>query len=676
MATLCLKNAIDKYWRKSAANSIKEDERALLKQNFLQLLNEPVLKVARQLAVIVGKIARYDVPLQWNDLIPKLIQILQETTTNLNQSNINNTNNNNNSQCVIHNRSLMFLHQIMKSLASKRLLNDRRLFEEISINIINLISNLAYAHIEKIIVVNEINVQNEYDCLVYNLDETIILLKILDKLVLNGFKDNVENIELNQLILNLVNSFNQLISKYKMAFFKGSNEASDAASVSSTDDAAKTQLKEKYEYILQLYINILSNYQETYPYNFINFMEACLNLIINICFTFDGKQILFKQLCINLMNLLKSIVMCDKYKPNALTTVKYDQNNEVLKVKHLKANEIRKNFFTFNYIKQILTFIFEEYLILTVEELDLWLNDEEEFLNEDGTCADAWKYSFRACIETLFQAFVHEFNDLVIPIICELLSKFVNVNIIQPTAPNTVQSIQPSGSTTTQFDNINLTIKELITCINTRQNIDYIRYIMLKDVAYNCASISSWDLMQFIDFDTWLMNNLINELKNPNCNLIIKRRVLILISNWVNIKLSTQYRPLIYDLLCNCLDSQQNLVIRLQATLTLKAVLDDVQFERDVYLPYLSYHFGLLCQLLKQVRECDTKIKVLSVLSFIIERVDVYIRPYSVQLADYLPFLWRESEDHNMLRCSIVTAFNHIVKVIKKIFRFSSQLVS
>jgi hypothetical protein len=67
---------------------------------------------------------------------------------------------------------------------------------------------------------------------------------------------------------------------------------------------------------------------------------------------------------------------------------------------------------------------------------------------------------------------------------------------------------------------------------------------------------------------------------------------------------------------------------------------------------------------LKEVKECDTKIKVLSVLSFIIERVDVYIRPYCAQLADYLPFLWQESQDHNLLQCSIVTSFNHLVKVI------------
>lgn len=78
--------------------------------------------------------------------------------------------------------------------------------------------------------------------------------------------------------------------------------------------------------------------------------------------------------------------------------------------------------------------------------------------------------------------------------------------------------------------------------------------------------------------------------------------------------MSIQNRVLVYELLCECLQPSQDLVIRLQATLTLKAVMDDVHFEKESYLPYLNYHFGLLCQLLKEVEDGDTKIKVNSII--------------------------------------------------------------
>jgi hypothetical protein len=54
---------------------------------------------------------------------------------------------------------------------------------------------------------------------------------------------------------------------------------------------------------------------------------------------------------------------------------------------------------------------------------------------------------------------------------------------------------------------------------------------------------------------------------------------------------------------------------------------------------------------------------VLYVLSFIVERVGFAIRPHSGSLIQYLPLLWEESAEHNMLRCAIVSTLVHLVKV-------------
>ena len=184
MASVCLKNGIDKYWRKTAPNSLKEEERQLLKNQFLQYLNEPELRLARQMSVILGKLARFELPHQWPDLVTKLIQILQESsalaavhasptntpgpmlasllalapssssstssvfsltpsTSSYSLTNINSPPN------IIHNRSLMALHQIIKSLASKRLVNDRKIFEELSMNLIEMLTQLAFFYVQK-----------------------------------------------------------------------------------------------------------------------------------------------------------------------------------------------------------------------------------------------------------------------------------------------------------------------------------------------------------------------------------------------------------------------------------------------------------------------------------------------------------------------------------------------
>lgn len=58
--------------------------------------------------------------------------------------------------------------------------------------------------------------------------------------------------------------------------------------------------------------------------------------------------------------------------------------------------------------------------------------------------------------------------------------------------------------------------------------------------------------------------------------------------------------------------------------------------------------------------------QVLYVLSFVIEQVGENIRPYVAPLSAYLPSLWQISENHNMLKCAIISTLVHYVKVCTK----------
>lgn len=54
---------------------------------------------------------------------------------------------------------------------------------------------------------------------------------------------------------------------------------------------------------------------------------------------------------------------------------------------------------------------------------------------------------------------------------------------------------------------------------------------------------------------------------------------------------------------------------------------------------------------------------VLYVLSFMIERTGSEINPHVGALSSYLPALWQESEEHDMLRCAIISTLVHLEKV-------------
>ena len=306
MASSCLKNAIDKFWRKSAPNSIKEEERIVLKAHFLQYLTEPELKIARQMSVILGKLSRFELPHQWPDLISKLLQILQETASlqqqeaattaetqptpstpilnslmALNQNTATTAGttliNPQQKQNLISSRCLMALHAIIKSLASKRLCNDRKIFEELAQNLIDMLNQFGFFYVQKCIVDKIGEPEQKYTSVYlqehsFCLDQAILCLKILHKLVLHGFKDNVENLSLGRMMVNMLQSFNQLITKHNHILTSGDQTLIDF-------------FKEKYAYLIVLYVQILNDFHETYPFNFVQTcMSECLSLIIQVCF--------------------------------------------------------------------------------------------------------------------------------------------------------------------------------------------------------------------------------------------------------------------------------------------------------------------------------------------------------------------------------------------------------
>ena len=56
--------------------------------------------------------------------------------------------------------------------------------------------------------------------------------------------------------------------------------------------------------------------------------------------------------------------------------------------------------------------------------------------------------------------------------------------------------------------------------------------------------------------------------------------------------------------------------------------------------------------------------KVLHVMSFVIERMKFSVRPFAADLMAYLPQLWQESAQHNLLRCTILTTLTNLAMVV------------
>jgi len=576
-AVVYFKNGVDKYWRKMAPNAIREEEKVGIRAGLLRTFSEPENKIAVQIAVSISKAARMDVPRDWPDLLPALSEAVQSHDD------------------MIQHRGLLYLHHTIKSLASKRLAVDRRSFHDLSNNIIGYILNLWHGLHQTLLAYLNSGGQQKDSQLA--LQKSTLSLKILRKLVIHGLKRPHEHSEAMLFVEKL--------------FLESKNLLQVRKSIMATVTAAGQ--REPLEKYIVLHLKIWSDLLENHPYSFVNHIRPALTFICSLCFTDEGKGLLFQRFIIFCFNILKGVLLCMEYKPPLSI-------QDAKEPATLEAYQIKTQFFQPDTVTEICRRLITDYLLMTNEDLELWGDDPEGFAFEET--GDSWRYCWRPCCETVFVTVFHEYRQSLAPLLVDLVRSSA-----APCDPNNLPAI------------------------------------LAKDAIYAAVGHAAFDLYDEIDFDAWLTSSLGLELDVKDSNYrIVRRRVCWLLGQWSGVKLSPGLRPRLYQLLLPILSPEEDLVVRLAAAKALKVVIDDFEFSIEELEPYLYQVFSLLFDLLKEVNECDTKLNVLNVLSYFIERVGVAIRPVCSALLHYLPKLWDESSKHDMLRCAILTTLVFIVQ--------------
>jgi len=192
--------------------------------------------------------------------------------------------------------------------------------------------------------------------------------------------------------------------------------------------------------------------------------------------------------------------------------------------------------------------------------------------------------------------------------------------------------------------------------------------ILLKDAIYSTIGLGANNFSEFIDFDSWFINNLLPEGLNKSPNfVIIRRRIAWLISKWISVKASKEVRPKIYELLISLLVPEEDLVVRLTAINAVHSCVDDWDFQLDDFLPYIDTIINLCLQLIYEVTEFDSKIKIVNCLSVIVERMGTKIVLYAEKIINVLPQLWDGSgEEQYTFKSSIIVILTKLVVALRQ----------
>ncbi|OWB57745.1 hypothetical protein B5S28_g3714 [[Candida] boidinii] len=298
-----------------------------------------------------------------------------------------------------------------------------------------------------------------------------------------------------------------------------------------------------------------------------------------------------------------------------LTTFAYKKGALLLKQKNDKEeiekaiNYLTKEFFTESLLENLVSLIIDWYLKLKPSDLESWSVEPEEWVNEELQLS--WEYQIRPCAENYFQDLASFFKSF--------LSKLI--------------------------------MEKIVTGINNTNN-NEIANILQKDSIFAVFQLSANAITDYANFDELFEKFfLIEGLKEqPTENKIIRRRVCLIVSEWISLQCSKNTRDNIYKMLLTFLRNDSNglndIVVKLTSIQTLQHMIDDWEFRKKDFQPYLNEIVISMLNTLTCLNLAESKIFVLKVLSVLIERNNPLIPQETlINIMRMIPIMWEKSNN-------------------------------
>ncbi|GAO50190.1 ARM repeat-containing protein [Saitoella complicata NRRL Y-17804] len=600
VAIIYLKNGIDKYWRRTAKNGIQPEEKARIRSRLLEGFDEPSRLLANQNAVSASRIARLDYPIDWPSLFSDLSGIIRSAAAASDSS----------SRLRLQ-RGLQVLHQVVKALCSLRLMKARQNLQQVTPELVRFVGEVYVHHAEDWVGMVGAGVEQADPALLESsMEISIFALKTLRRLVVHGYE------------------FANRATEAKAFFQLSHSHLGRFMNVYSPAPSPYTVVIRKHILLFGKLFLDLSQHQ---PSSFMLLPDAVAllrtywNTIESQAEAFnttekDEHREFLEKLCIQGMQLLK---WCAKTLTNPAPAIKLREKDEKEEVQ-AAARVLKEEVFTPDMLTRSMEVLITKYLVLRPDDLQMWEDDGEEWMNEEEQ--DAWEYQLRPCAERLLLELMQHFRQLL-------------------TAP-------------------------LLGVLQSLANPTDLNGLLLKDAVYNAFGLAASVLFDAVDFDAIITGQLVNEVQiQEPMYKIIRRRITILIGQWISVKVSKPVRVHVYTIfqhLLNPNDPINDFVVRYTAAQYLKACVDEWDFETDVFLPFMKDVLERTIALMGEAEQIESRMKILQVIDVIIDRVELRVAPYAQRIAELLPPLWEQSGDQHLFKSSILVTLTKLVNAMRE----------
>ncbi|KAL9596999.1 MAG: hypothetical protein Q9219_005425 [cf. Caloplaca sp. 3 TL-2023] len=603
-----LKNGVDRYWRKSATNAIKKEEKDHIRAQAIESgTREPDSRLALQNALMIAKIIRYE-----PDAVSSLVNNLRLAA----QSDRN---------PIELMRALLILLEVIKELSTARIQRTRSSLQAAALEVLQVLGGIYVDKVQVWMNFFQHGGDDEGGA-ISSVGQSLLALRVLRRVLVAGWDFPNRSPEVQHTWSLLIHHFKEMLSL-----------ATDETS--SLHGHIRLLVEKHLRQIAKLHQNIAKDHPAGFALlpDSIHLVSAYWGLTSRFGESFGshtsqvvggdggdddderGTVPIMEYLSLKGLLLLRS---CVRMVFNPTQTFRFQQSQDKEEKAHAR-DLIKDSLLTNDFVQTMMQTLVTRFFVFRPRDLRDWEEEPEEWERREEGEADIWEFSIRSCAEKLFLELMLNYKtQLVEP----LLSVFGHV-----------------AST---------------------QNND----VFLKDSVYGAIGLAASVLEDKIDFNSFLHTTLAHEAQsNQPRYQIIRRRIAIVLGQWLPVKDGLD-RPLVYQIFQHFLNKQDplnDLVVRLTAGRQLKNVIIPFEFNIETFRPYCSTILHRLMGLIGEVEPSETKLPLLNTLTTLVQSVEEEITPFADQIISFLPTLWEHAGEEFLMKQSILGILSSLISATK-----------
>ncbi|OAG20446.1 ARM repeat-containing protein [Alternaria alternata] len=611
LAIIQLKNGIDKYWRKTATNAVSKEDKATIRARLLEsAVNEADHRLALQNALVVAKIVRFEFPNDWPELFQQLLHVLRASTDP-------------NAYRLQLPRALLVLLYIVKELSTGRLLRTRQSLQTVAPEIFNVLGTIYVNKVQTWQAFFRDGGDDEGGAL-ESIDNSLLAIKTMRRLIIAGYEFPGRDKD--------VQGFWTLTRTHFGEFLQYVIPENSPLAVEVQKKIGKHLMQ-----LSKLHLNMATTHPADFVLlpNSIDLARDYWSLISRLGEQWGSKSIegakvgtdgdeedespIIERLGLKGLLLIRACVKMVFY-PTQTFRFKHQQEKDE---KNQATHMIKTDLLTDDLVREMISALVQRFFVFRPSDLRMWEEEPDEWEKmEEG--AEDWEFAIRPCAEKLFLDLAKNFKNL----------------IIQP-------------------------LLQVFYTVATPENED----ILFKDSVYTAIGLAADILHDQVDFDSFLEKTLVVEVakQKPGYN-IIRRRIAIIISQWITIKMAKEKKPIVYQIFQHLLDKNDPMndqVVRITAGRKFHAVADEWEFQADAFLPYSQLMLDRLMALVQEVELPETKMALLNTISLVVYRLEHHITPYANSIIALLPPLWEQSGEEHLMKQAILTLLARLTNAMK-----------